>query len=172
MPASPRIAKLVLVCYCAVLSAAYVFALVNAPLSLLSAAGHDDGLFIAIGRHLAAFQWLGPYNQFTLAKGPGYPAFLALSYLFGLSSSLARALFHCGAIALFVALCHRWVRSYVLSAILFTLLLWDPASFLGQNLRMLRDTIYCGQILIAFGCLAHAFSSVSIASSGQLALAK
>src|SRR5262249_50356351 len=71
VPAPPRIAKLILVCYCAVLSAIYVFALVNAPLSLLSAAGHDDGLFITIGRNLAAFQWLGPYNEFTLAKGPG-----------------------------------------------------------------------------------------------------
>jgi len=156
VPAPPRIAKLLLFAYCAVLSAIYIFALVNAPLSLLSAAGHDDGLFITIGRYLAARQWLGPYNEFTLAKGPGYPAFLALSYKLGLSSSLARALFHCGAIAVFVALCHRWMRSYLLAAILFTLLLWDPASFLGQNLRILRDTIYYGQVLIAFGLLAHA----------------
>lgn len=156
MHASPRIAKLLLIAYCAALSAIYIFALANAPLSLLSAAGHDDGLFISMGRYLAARQWLGPYNEFTLAKGPGYPAFLALSYKLRLSSSLARALFHCGAIALFVALCHRWLRSYLLAAILFTFLLWDPASFLGQNLRILRDTIYYGQVLIAFGFLAHA----------------
>jgi hypothetical protein len=148
--ASPRIAKLLLIAYCAALSAIYIFALANAPLSLLSAAGHDDGLFISMGRYLAARQWLGPYNEFTLAKGPGYPAFLALSYKLRLSSSLARALFHCGAIALFVALCHRWLRSYLLAAILFTFLLWDRASFLGQNLRILRDTIYYGQVLIAF----------------------
>ena len=152
----PRFATLLLIAYCAALSAVYVFALVNAPLSLLSAAGHDDGLFIAIGRYLAARQWLGPYNEFTLAKGPGYPAFLALSYRLGLSSSLARALFHCAAIALFIALCHRWLRSHLLAAILFTLLLWDPASFLGQNLRILRDTIYYAQVLVAFGLLAHA----------------
>jgi len=152
----PRIATLALVVYCAVLSAVYVFALVNAPLSLLSAARHDDGLFIDIGRHLAAMRWLGPYNEVTLAKGPGYPAFLALSHLFGLSSSLARALFHCGAVALFVTLCYHTLRSHLLAAILFTLLLWDPASFLGQNLRILRDTIYYAQVLLAFGFLAHA----------------
>ena len=52
---------------------------------------------------------------------------------------------------LFVALCHRCLRSYLLAATLFTLLLWDPASFLGQNLRILRDTIYYGQVLVAFG---------------------
>jgi len=155
VPARPRIATL-LVVYCAALSALYVFALVNAPLSLLSAAGHDDGLFIAMVRYLAARQWLGPYNEFTLAKGPGYPAFLALSYRFGLSSMLARALFHCGAVALFVALCQRYLRSYLLGAILFTLLLWDPAAYLGQNLRILRDTIYYGQVLVAFGLLARA----------------
>lgn len=152
----PHIAKLVLIFYCAVLSTVYVFALVNAPLSLLSAARHDDGLFIEMARSLAAFHWLGPYNQFTLVKGPGYPAFLALASVLGLSSSLAHALFHCFAIGLFVALCHRFLRSYLLSAILFTLLLWDPASFLGQNLRILRDTIYYGQVLLCFGFLAHA----------------
>jgi len=160
-----RLATLLLIAYCAALSAVYVFALVNAPLSLLSAAGHDDGLFITIGRYLAARQWLGPYNEFTLAKGPGYPAFLALSYRFGLTPWLARALFHCAAIALFVALCHRWLRSYLLAAILFTLLLWDPASFLGQNLRILRDTIYYAQVLLAFGFLARALLGRSLAAA-------
>jgi hypothetical protein len=152
----PHIAKLVLIFYCAVLSTAYVFALVNAPLSLLSAARHDDGLFIEMARSLASLHWLGPYNQFTLAKGPGYPAFLALASMLGMSSSLAHALFHCFAIGLFVALCHRFLRSYLLSAILFTLLLFDPASFLGQNLRILRDTIYYAEMLLCFGVLAHA----------------
>lgn len=165
MPATrPRFATPILIAYCAALSAVYVFALVNAPLSLLSAAGHDDGLFISIGRYLAARQWLGPYNEFTLAKGPGYPAFLALSYRLGLSPMLARALFHCGAIVLFVALCRRWLRSSLLAALLFTLLLWDPASFLGQNLRILRDTIYYGQVLIAFGFLVHALLGRNVAA--------
>jgi hypothetical protein len=160
----PHLAKLVLIFYCAVLSTVYVFALVNAPLSLLSAARHDDGLFIEMARSLAALHWLGPYNQFTLAKGPGYPAFLALASAFGMSSSLAHALFHCLAIGLFVALCHRYLRSYLLSAILFTLLLWDPASFLGQNLRILRDTIYYGQVLLCFGVLAHALMNRNLAA--------
>ena len=173
MHASPRFAKLLLIAYCAVLSAIYIFALVNAPLSLLSAAGHDDGLFIAIGRQLAALQWLGPYNEFTLAKGPGYPAFLALSDVFGLPPSLARALFHCAAVALFAVLCHRWLRSYLLTALLFTFLLWDPASFLGQNLRILRDTIYYGQVLVAAGFLAHALLARDVAAAvlGGLVLA-
>src|SRR3954470_21324193 len=105
----PHIVKSVLIFYCAVLSAIYVFVLVNAPLSLLAPAMHDDGLFIKIAISLADLRWLGPYDQFTLGKGPGYPAFLALSHLFGIPSSLARALFHCCAIGVFVALCHHYL---------------------------------------------------------------
>jgi hypothetical protein len=160
----PHTAKLILVFYCAVLSAVYVFALVNAPLSLLSAARHDDGLFIEMGRRFAGFHWLGIYNQFTLAKGPGYPAFLALASMLGMSSSLAHALFHCFAIGLFVALCDRCLRSHLLSAVLFTLLLWDPASFLGQNLRIVRDTIYYGQVLLCFGVLVHALMNRNLSA--------
>jgi hypothetical protein len=43
---------------------------------LLPDATHDDGLFMALGRSLAEGHWLGDFNQFTLMKGPGFPAFV------------------------------------------------------------------------------------------------
>src|SRR5205085_9946292 len=112
---------------------------------------------ITLARRLSEGNWLGQYDQFTLMKGPGYPAFLALSSVFGISTQLARSLFHCAAIAIFVAICHRFLRSYLLSGLLFTLLLLDPGSFQGQQLRILRDTIYYAQSLLCVGILSSAF---------------
>jgi hypothetical protein len=133
----------------------YVIVYVNTPITIYANAMHDDGLFIALGRYLAEGQWLGPYNQHTLAKGPGYPAFLAISSWLGISVAMAHALFHAGTVTAFVAICHRFVKSVTISAILFVLLLWDPILFSGGLLRTFREPIYHGQVLIfiaAFAC--------------------
>ena len=90
----------------------YVVVAVHTPMTLYADAGHDDALFALLGRYLAEGQWLGPFSQFTLMKGPGYPAFLALSNWLSLSATLAHALFHCLAVTFFVAVAHRFLRSY------------------------------------------------------------
>jgi hypothetical protein len=43
----------------------------------LGSAGHDDHLFIQLAEYLVNGDWLGPYNQLTLAKGAAYPLFIA-----------------------------------------------------------------------------------------------
>ncbi len=108
-------------------------------------------LFISLGRFLAQGKWLGPFNQFTLMKGPGYPAFLALSHWLGISITLAHALFHCAAVLIFVAVAHRFMRSYLLSGLLFALLLWQPTAL--SLLRVLRDRLYFDQLLILLASL-------------------
>ncbi len=60
---------------------------------LLSAWGqaiHDDMLFVSLAASIREGQWLGPYNNLTLAKGPIYPLWLALSSLTGLSVLLTQ----------------------------------------------------------------------------------
>src|SRR3954471_132435 len=59
------------------LSLIYVLVYVHTPLSI-PFSPHDDMLFVKLGGYLAEGKWLGPYDQFTLMKGPGYPAFLAI----------------------------------------------------------------------------------------------
>src|SRR5689334_10252265 len=70
-----------------VMSVLYVVVAVHTPLSVLAGAPHDDGLYMLLGTYLSQGWWLGPYSQFTLMKGPGYPAFLALGNVLGLSAS-------------------------------------------------------------------------------------
>lgn len=81
-------------------------------------------------------------------KGPGYPAFLALGNWLGISVSMATALFHCLAITLLIVICHRFVKSIVLSGLMFTLLLWHPVSLSVNLLRLFRDAIYYAQGLL------------------------
>ncbi|MEA2992995.1 MAG: hypothetical protein QOD40_1915 [Alphaproteobacteria bacterium] len=139
----------------------YVLMYVHTPLAVNSSFPHDDTLFMTIGRYLAEGRWLGPYDQFTLMKGPGYPAFLALTNWLGISVSLSHALFHCGAIAFFVAIAHKFMKSFVLSGLLFVLLLWHPIAIGPFLLRIIRESIYYGQILVFVGALAWACLSAS-----------
>lgn len=132
----------------------YIFISVHTPIYIWDIP-HDDGLFMALGRHLAQGEWLGSFDQFTLMKGPGYPAFLALANWLGLSVTWAHALFHCAAITFFALVCHRFVKSVVMSGLLFTLLMWHPLALTADLLRVIREAIYYGQLLIfiaAFAC--------------------
>ena len=49
-------------------------------------AAYDDFLFVRLAYRLGAGLWLGPYDQLTLAKGMGCPAFLLVA--FGASNRL------------------------------------------------------------------------------------
>ena len=138
------------------LTLGYVIVMVHTPLAVLADAGHDDALFMTLGGHLAAGEWLEPFNQFTLMKGPGYPAFLALGHWLGIPVSLAHALFHCAVIIFFVAVAHRFVGSLALSGLLLVLLLWYPISMTLPMLRIVRDDIYYGQILLLLALLVSA----------------
>ena len=59
------------------------------PLHAIGWAEADDALFIRLARSLALGQWLGPYDNLTLAKGPFYPAFIAMSALAGIPLKIA-----------------------------------------------------------------------------------
>ena len=41
---------------------------------------HDDYLFVKLAKHILSGEWLGPYNQVTLVKGPVYPLFIAMAH--------------------------------------------------------------------------------------------
>ncbi|MFC5526998.1 hypothetical protein ACFPPA_14760 [Rhodanobacter ginsengisoli] len=112
----------------------------------------DDGLFMALGRYLAAGHWLGPYGQNTLAKGPGYPLFLALNSWLGLPVGLSQATLNCGAIALFFWVFARLAKMPNLAVFGFIFTLWAPAPYLPH---VLRESIYPGQTLLVLAALSY-----------------
>lgn len=134
------------------LCAARFYVEVNSRLLLIPAAGHDDGYFMRMASHIAAGQWLGPYDQYTLMKGPGYPVFVALATLFGGPVSIGHALFHIFAILVAGVAVLRLTSSRATFYGAVILLLLIPAGFDPGVHRVLRDQIYWGQTLIIFSC--------------------
>lgn len=134
------------------LSAARFYVEVNSRLLLIPAAGHDDGYFMRMASNIASGRWLGPFDQYTLMKGPGYPVFVALSTLFGGPISIGHALFHILAILVGAIAVLRLTRSKLAFYGTFLLLLLVPSGFDPGVLRVIRDQIYWGQTLIVFAC--------------------
>lgn len=109
----------------------------------LGGAGHDDRLFIELAQHLVRGDWLGPYNELTLAKGPFYPLFIAAAFLIGLPLFLAQHAFYAAACGAFVRALRPAIASAGARFIIFAFLLWNPMSYDGPSMgRVLRQHVY------------------------------
>lgn len=105
-------------------------------------AAHDDRLFADLAGYLVEGQWLGPYNQLTLAKGPLYSLFIAGNFWTGLPLGLTQQLLYALACAAVVAALRPWLRWRVLLFVAYALLLWNPMSFEAGNLaRLMRQNL-------------------------------
>src|SRR3989304_3324277 len=55
---------------------------------------HDDLYFAKAAHYIIHGQWMGPYSQMTLIKGPFYSFFLIISFLTGLPLLLNETIFY------------------------------------------------------------------------------
>ena len=122
--------------------------------SLTASAGSswDDELFLSIASSFANGEWLGAYDERTLAKGPFYPIFVGLNAWLGLPLSLTQHLVYSGG-CLLVALALRPLRLTSAAVLLmFTVLLFNPVTFSSNVLRVTREGIYVPLTLVLLGC--------------------
>lgn len=107
----------------------FKFWLVQAQDLIAAFSPHDDYLFVKLAKHILNGQWLGPYDNLTLVKGPVYPLFIAFSHHTGLPllfvQHLIYALF---CILVLVALRPLITRRWLLMSIFF-LLLFNPFTY-------------------------------------------
>lgn len=109
----------------------------------LGSAGHDDRLFIELAQHLIRGEWLGPYNELTLAKGPFYSLFIAAAFSLGVPLFLAQQAVYATACAMFVRALRPVVTSGGMRLAVYALLLWNPMTFDGSSMgRVLRQHVY------------------------------
>lgn len=136
----------------------YIFVHIYTPLVIMTWQNYDDSLFVTLGRYLAEGRWLGPYDQFTLMKGPGYPFFLAVSHWSGLPNTFTQALFCCVALSFLALVTLKATRSRIWALAVFVFPLLDPKMF--EIDRTLRDCIYTSQTVLLFAtcmyCLLQA----------------
>lgn len=135
------------------LLATFIFVGTNTPLAIMVWQSFDDALFVRIGESLAAGRWLGAFDELTLAKGPGYPAFLAVSYWSGLPITLSQAAFHSLAAAALACLAYKASSSRVWALAMFALVLLHPK--LLELGRIMRDGVYMGQSLLVIALTAY-----------------
>src|SRR6478672_10066315 len=148
-----------------VAAAARFLLVLNLPILFFTYTIHDDTLFMRLATNLASGHWLGEYNQFTLMKGPGYPAFLAITSLSGLPLSIANALFQTVAISVAAWAAFRLSRLRVIAGLTFVALIFCPVGFVVQ--RVLR---YCSLRPGAIApprWLSPAWPDVSLAGHGS-----
>jgi hypothetical protein len=107
------------------------------PLSAMPYMLHDDNLFIRTARYLEAGQWLGPYDNLTLAKGMFYPLFIVIAFWASVPLKIAEQIVYLLASVLTAGMVRRQVGNTRLSLILFALVSWNV--FLT---RVLRQGLY------------------------------
>ncbi|HEY4302745.1 MAG TPA: hypothetical protein VGM73_17885, partial [Candidatus Didemnitutus sp.] len=124
------------------------------PIYAIGPAVHDDRLFLDLAGHILNGDWLGPYNQLTLAKGPFFPIWVALVFLTGIPLGLAQQGAYAAACALLVRAFRPWIPSGFGRFCAYLLLLWNPMTFEGHDLaRIMRQNIYTPLALVVFAAL-------------------
>ena len=120
---------------------------------------HDSALFVKLAGSLLEGEWLGPYDRFTLIKGPGYPIWIAAMHVLGVPLLWARQwLYVLACIALTTAL-RRVLASPFVWVPLLALLLFNPVTFDPGTLIVSREGFYAsvtGAVLAGLACLHHA----------------
>ena len=124
------------------------------PLAARGDHNYDDALFIELAHHIIHGDWLGPYHSRTLIKGPVYPLWIAFTFYLGIPLLLAQHLLYIGACMLFfIAIYPKDSKSYILIAFGFCLLVFNPATYSTELLRVVRDGIYPSLMILVISCL-------------------
>ncbi len=128
-----------------IFSVAYLILAMHLPVSIYTGAVHDDALFWHNAYQIVSGKWLGGYNQMTLAKGSGFPLFLAANAVLGTPVTLLIALVYLFACGLIANTLRGLGLNRYLELVLFVVVLFHPALF---PLRIIRDNIYPALSLI------------------------
>ena len=125
------------------------------PLLAVGWAAHDDRLFLRLAGKILGGEWLGDYNQLTLAKGPAYSLFIASTVVTGVPLPLAQHLLYLLACYLVVRAVRDLLPGDAWALLLFGALWWQPMSFQMTVLgRVLRQNLYTPVTLLVFAGLA------------------
>ena len=121
------------------------------PAMALGGAGADDALFVRQAAFLAQGRWLGPYDNLTLAKGPVYPMFIAVSSLLAAPLKLTEHLVYLAVAALVAVYVarqagHRWLGLALFALLAFNPVFWDPLLA-----RVIREGLYVSLSLAVVG---------------------
>lgn len=135
----------------ATLTLAKLWLTLGQPIYAIGYAMHDDVLFLKLGRSIARGEWLGAYDQMTLAKGPFYSLFVAAVFWIGLPLTFAQQLFYTAACAACARALRPAFRSLAFAVGVYALLMLNPMSWEAPtNGRILRQHVYTPLGMLVF----------------------
>lgn len=135
-----------------VLSALKVALSCGLPLCVHATASYDDAWAVNAAYNMGSGAWLGPYDDITLIKNPGFPLYLALLGKLQVSYLLGTALLYVGAAAFFCAALRPLVRDRRVLLVVYVLLLFNPVSLSTDTFqRVYRNSVTAAQALLVFG---------------------
>ena len=137
------------------------------PLTAMPVYKHDDQLFVRLAHYLSAGQWLGPYDNLTLAKGMFYAMFIAATFWLAIPLKIAEHLLYLLICAMAASLVRRF-SSNALGLILFFLLAFNPVVWNYGFARVLRQGIYLSLALAVVTLLVIIAFPPSTSSRGLL----
>lgn len=143
----------------------------NVPVMAIPEASYDDALFVRQAMNLLSGQWLGPYDNMTLAKGPFYPVWIAFSWILGLPILVSQGIAYALSGWLLTRGLRPWLRSEWGALAVFLILLLNPLTYSLGQLRVMREGIYVPLTLLIFALAIWAFRLRDRAMAPRLGLA-
>jgi len=123
-----------------------------------------------LGKSLAKPGWLGPFDQMTLMKGPGYPFFLAVSHWTGLPVTVTTAFLQIVASACAGWAVLRLTGMRVAAVAVCIFLIFNPVIYTIEFDRVVRDQIYWVQTVIVFSLFSIMLLSPPNSNRARLAI--
>jgi len=128
------------------------------PVFAIGPARVDDQLYISLADHIIRGQWLGPYNELTLARGAFYPIWIAANFFVGLPLTFSQQFAYAVGCWLVTRALHPLLRSGGAGLLIFAALLWNPMSYEMPVLgRIGRHGIYTPLSLAVFAAAIALF---------------
>jgi len=143
----------------AMLSVLKLWLIAAIPITAIGTASHDDRLYLNLAHSFAQGEWLGVYNQLTLAKGPMYSIWLAFNFHMGLPLLFAQhILYLCAGLMLVIAL-RQVIKSSIILVFLYALVIFSP--HLEEITRVVREGIYPALSVLVLVCLVGFYTNRS-----------
>jgi len=149
-PISDHRRAAVVLFFCLLVIAVYLFAVVPGPGIALPWMEVDDGLFLRWSISIQKGSWLGPWDYLTTSKGPLHSYLVGVLSYFGINPFAYKRLFLLIAALIFVP-CVINARRPWLRLLLLLALLTDPFQYGAGGLRNLREGTYLPIQLITLG---------------------
>lgn len=112
---------------------------------------YDDGMMLRDAANLIANNWLGTFDQYTLAKGITFPLYLALIHLIGIPFLFANVLMCFAASFLFIMVLRKIIQNKIALAVIYTVLMFNPIASASWTFnRAYRDSLYSYLVVILF----------------------